>query len=121
LIGYGLWHSIGERLVELYGCAESFAAYRELVQQWGVPIIIGKAFTPIPFKIAAIAAGVAAMDPLSFLVAAVVGRTLHFGMVGVLLTVCGERTVALITRYERPLAIISIVALIGIAAAWFML
>src|SRR5216684_6849328 len=89
LIGWGLWSSVGVRLVEFYGCEQTFAAYQHLVEQWGVAIILTKAFTPIPFKIAAIAAGVASMNPLSFITATIVGRALHFAMVGVLIAVFG--------------------------------
>lgn len=120
LIGYELWSSVGAPLVAFYGYGARFAAFQHLIAVWGVWIIIAKAFTPIPFKIAAIGAGIAAMDPLSFMVAAIVGRTLHFGVVGGLLTVFGEGTVALMARYERPLAIVSVVVLSGLAAAWFL-
>lgn len=120
LIGYELWSNLGAPLVRFYGYGARFAAFQQLIAVWGVWIIIAKAFTPLPFKIAAIGAGIAAMDPLSFMLAAVVGRTLHFGMVGGMLTICGERTIALMTRYERPLAIVSVVVLIGLAAAWFL-
>src|SRR5260370_4859150 len=82
LIGWGLWSSVGVRLVEFYGCEQTFAAYQHLVEQWGVAIILTKAFTPIPFKIAAIAAGGASMNPLSFITAPVVGRAVPFPVVG---------------------------------------
>ena len=61
VIGYGLWNPFGVRLVELYGYGEGFTAYQDLIEQWGVWIIIAKSLTPIPFKIMAIAAGVAAV------------------------------------------------------------
>ena len=67
VIGYGLWSLVGVRLVELYGYGEGFTAYQDLIEQWGVWIIIAKSLTPIPFKIMAIAAGVAAMSPSAFL------------------------------------------------------
>ncbi len=120
LIGYELWRSIGAPLVQFYGYGDRFAAFQHLIAIWGVCIIVAKAFTPIPFKIAAIGAGVAMMDPVSFMVAAVVGRALHFAMVGAVLTACGGRAVALLTRYEGPLAIAAAVALIGLVAAWFL-
>src|SRR4029077_10814040 len=104
MIGYGLWSVIGAPLIEFYGYADGFAAYQRLVDNWGVWIIIAKAFTPLPFKIAAIAAGVAAMNPVSFMVATILGRTLHFAMVGALLVLCGGRILALLARYERPFA-----------------
>jgi membrane protein YqaA with SNARE-associated domain len=120
LIGYGLWSVIGQPLVDFYGYAEGFAAYQRLVANWGVWIIIAKAFTPLPFKIAAIAAGVAAMDPVAFMLASIFGRALHFAMVGGLLVLFGGRILALVERYERPFAVISVVVLIGLAVAFHL-
>jgi membrane protein YqaA with SNARE-associated domain len=117
-IGYWLWNLVGLPLVELYGCQESFASYQRLVAEWGVLIIVVKAFTPIPFKIAAIAAGVAAMNPVAFLVAAVLGRALHFAMVGAVMSFCGTRIMVLISRYERPFAIASVLLLVGLVVAY---
>ena len=105
-------------LVEVYGYTEQFAVYQRLVAEWGVWIIIGKAFTPIPFKIAAIAAGVAAMDPWAFMIAMFVGRTLHFVMVGAMLIWLGDRVMALVIRFERTLAIVSVLVLVGLVAAF---
>ena len=113
LIGYAFWGAVGLPLVELYGYTESFTVYQQLIAEWGVCIIIAKAFTPVPFKIAAIAAGIAAMDPAAFMLATVVGRALHFAMVGAVLLLCGEKVMALIQRYERRLAVISIVIVVA--------
>jgi membrane protein YqaA with SNARE-associated domain len=120
LIGYGLWGVIGAPLIEFYGYVDAFAAYQRLVDEWGFWFIIAKAFTPLPFKIAAIAAGVAAMHPLSFMIAAVLGRTLHFAMVGALLVFYGGRILALVARYERPFAVISVLVLIGLFVAFHL-
>jgi membrane protein YqaA with SNARE-associated domain len=114
VIGYWLWSSIGLPMVEFYGYTENFAAYQRMVAEWGVLVIIAKAFTPVPFKIAAIAAGIAAMDPFAFMFATVVGRALHFVMVGAVLVLCGPKIMALVTRYERPFVIISILVLIAL-------
>jgi len=113
VIGYELWYSIGAKLVELYGYSAAFAKYQHLIEVWGVPIIVAKALTPIPFKIMAIAAGVAAMNPLTFMVAAIGGRALHFAMVGVLVVLLGDKLTVFITRFERPVAIVSALGLIG--------
>jgi len=120
LIGYGLWNIIGLPLVQFYGYVDAFAAYQRLVDDWGFWFIIAKAFTPLPFKIAAIAAGVAAMNPVSFMIAAVLGRALHFAMVGTLLVLYGGRILALVARYERPFAIIAVLAVIGLFVAFHL-
>ena len=113
VIGYGLWALIGQPMVEFYHYQDQFAAFQRLVADWGVWIIIVKAFTPIPFKIAAIAAGIAEMNFFSFMVATVVGRAVHFAMVGAVLAICGPRFMAVVARYERPFAVASVVVVIG--------
>jgi membrane protein YqaA with SNARE-associated domain len=119
-IGYSLWGLAGARLVEFYGYSDGFAAYQGLIGRWGACIIIAKAFTPVPFKIMAIAAGVAAMDPLVFIIATVVGRTLHFATVAVLISLLGDRVSALIASYERPLAVVSVLAVVVLAIAYYL-
>jgi membrane protein YqaA with SNARE-associated domain len=120
LIGYGLWSVIGAPLIDFYGYADGFAAYQRLIDNWGVWIIIAKAFTPLPFKIAAIAAGVAAMDPVSFMIASIFGRALHFAMVGGLLMLFGGRILALVARYEKPFALISILVVVVLVVAFHL-
>jgi membrane protein YqaA with SNARE-associated domain len=102
VIGYGLWSLVGARLVELYGYGDGFTTYQHLIEKWGVWIIIAKSLTPIPFKIMAIAAGVAAMSPSAFLASAVVGRALHFAIVAGLIALWGDRVMVLVSRYGLP-------------------
>ena len=116
-IGYGLWSLVGGRLVELYGYGEGFNAYQHLIEQWGVWIIIAKSLTPIPFKITAIAAGVAAMNPSAFLASAAVGRALHFAIVAALLALWGDRVIALVSGYGRVLAVFFLLILLGLGIA----
>ena len=116
-IGYGLWSLVGGRLVELYGYGEGFNVYQHLIEQWGVWIIIAKSLTPIPFKITAIAAGVAAMNPSAFLAYAAVGRALHFAIVAALLALWGDRVIALVSGYGRVLAVFFLLILLGLGIA----
>ena len=118
VIGYALWSTIGLPLVEFYGYTDNFADYQRLVAEWGVCVIIAKAFTPVPFKIAAIAAGIASMDPLAFILATIVGRALHFAMVGVVLAFCGPRIMTFVARYERPFMLASVLLVIAAAVAY---
>ena len=116
-IGYGLWSLVGGRLVELYGYGEGFNVYQHLIEHWGVWIIIAKSLTPIPFKITAIAAGVAAMNPSAFLASAAVGRALHFAIVAALLALWGDRVIALVSGYGRVLAVFFLLILLGLGIA----
>jgi len=120
LIGYALWSAIGAPLVQVYGYVDAFEMYQRLVHEWGFWIIIGKAFTPIPFMIAAIAAGVAAMPLLPFMIAVTLARGFHFVMVGGLLALFGPRMLAMAARYERPFAIVTVIVLIGLVVAYHL-
>lgn len=105
LVGYGIghlaWSALGQALVDVYGQADNFSRYQHLVENWGVWIIIAKSFTPIPFKFIAIAAGVASMNPMSFIIATAIGRALHFGIIATLVAVLGQRLLQMIKTIER--------------------
>jgi membrane protein YqaA with SNARE-associated domain len=118
LIGYFLWTAIGAPIVEFYGHTHHYLEFQRWVQEWGPLVIIAKALTPIPFKIAAIAAGAAEMNPVVFMLASFAGRALHFAMVALLLFFFGARVMALVARYERPLAVASALALVGLVVVW---
>ena len=121
VIGYELWGVIGAPLMKFYGYVDAFAGYQRLVQDWGFWFIIGKAFTPLPFKIAAIAAGVGAMSPITFVIAAILGRALHFAMVGGLLALYGTRILDILARLERRFAVAAVVLVIGLFVAYHLL
>ena len=118
LIGYFLWTAVGAPIVEFYGHTHHYLEFQRWVHEWGPLVIIAKALTPIPFKIAAIAAGAAEMNPVVFMLASFAGRALHFAMVALLLFFFGARVMALVARYERPLAVASALALVGLAVVW---
>jgi membrane protein YqaA with SNARE-associated domain len=120
IIGYGLWSLVGARLIELYDYGEGFIAYQQLIGQWGAWIIIAKSLTPIPFKITAIAAGVAAMSPSAFLASVAVGRALHFAIVATLIALWGDRVMALVSRYGRVFALFFVLLLLGLAVAYHL-
>jgi membrane protein YqaA with SNARE-associated domain len=124
LVGYGIghlaWATLGQTLVDMYGQADNFQRYQKLVEDWGLWIIIAKSFTPIPFKFIAIAAGVASMNLLTFTIATVIGRTLHFAMIAVLVAFWGQQCLQLIAKYERSVAGVGLLIAIGLGIAYAM-
>jgi membrane protein YqaA with SNARE-associated domain len=124
LVGYGIghlaWATVGHSLVEMYGQAEHFQRYQHMVEKWGLWIIIAKSFTPIPYKFIAIAAGVASMNLLTFTIATVIGRALHFWIITALTVLWGQKMLLLIERYERWLVGLGLLAAIGLGVAYAM-
>jgi membrane protein YqaA with SNARE-associated domain len=120
-VGFWFWESLGTALVEHYGYAAQVADYRETFAQWGVWIIILKSLTPIPFKLVAIAAGLAQMNLWSFALAVVAGRVLHFVMVAGLVRWLGAKGTELLRRYERRAAAIAAIALVALVAGFALI
>jgi membrane protein YqaA with SNARE-associated domain len=111
-IGAEFWEHIGQRMVELYGWTGQFEAFQRVFAEWGLWIIILKAFTPIPFKVAAIAAGLARMDLVIFTLASFASRALHFVLMALLLIWLGPRAHEAIRKYETRTAVVGGVAVV---------
>ena len=118
LVGYAIgaefWDLVGQRLIDFYGWAHQFHTFQTLFDKWGVWIIILKALTPIPFKFAAIAAGVAKMNLVTFACAAFVSRALHFVMIAAFMQWCGPRMMGVIEKYETKAAAVAVILLAGV-------
>jgi len=117
LFGYAIGHyafeAIGRPVLEFYGKTEAFERLRQLFAEYGVWILIIKGMTPIPYKILTIAAGVASMPLLPFVLASIVARAMRFFLVAGLLYFFGEPVREFI---EKRLALVTtgfVVALVG--------
>jgi membrane protein YqaA with SNARE-associated domain len=118
LVGYAIgaefWDLVGQRLIDFYGWAHQFHTFQVLFAKWGVWIIILKALTPIPFKFAAIAAGVVKMNLVTFACASFASRALHFVMIAAFMQWCGPRMMDVIERYETKAAAVAVILLAGV-------
>lgn len=79
--------------------AEPFAAAEAWFAEWGVWAIFVAGFSPIPYKIFTISAGVLHMTLVPFLIASVVGRGARFFLVAALMAWGGERMEGLLRQY----------------------
>ncbi len=77
---------------------------------WAVGIA---GFTPIPYKIFTIAAGIARLNFLRFLAASVVSRSARFFLVAGIIYLFGRQVEGFIDRYFNLLTILFMVLLVG--------
>jgi membrane protein YqaA with SNARE-associated domain len=89
-IGYYLYDAVGLPILKFYGKEHALDSFISFVHDYGVPAVIIKGMTPIPYKIVTIAAGVAKMDLLAFAGASVIARAMRFYLVAGLLYFYGE-------------------------------
>ena len=95
--------------------AEPFAAAETWFAEWGVWAIFVAGFSPIPYKIFTISAGVLHMALMPFVIASAVGRGARFFLVAALMAWGGERMEGLLRQYVDRLGWL-VVALVVAAA-----
>lgn len=98
-IGWGLYDTIGVRLLGWLGMSESFPVAACHLREYGAEIIMIKGATPIPFKLLTITAGFIHMNLVSFVLASLVSRSISFLIVGVLFRLFGRPIKAFIDKY----------------------
>jgi len=103
LLGYAIGHfafELVEPLVREGGrYAEPFAVAEAWFREWGVWAIFIAGFSPIPYKIFTISAGVLHMALLPFVIASTVGRGARFFLVAALMAWGGERMEGVLREY----------------------
>ena len=112
-IGYYLYDAVGLPILKFYGKEHALDAFIAFVHDYGVPAVIIKGMTPIPYKIVTIAAGVAKMNIPAFIGASIVARAMRFYLVAGLLYFFGDPIREFI---EKRLALVTtafVVTLVG--------
>lgn len=89
-IGFFAFESVGQPILEFYGKADSFGEFTQWFNEWGVWILIAKGWTPFPYKVLTITAGVTHMPFFEFMLASVITRAMRFFLVAGLLYYFGE-------------------------------
>ena len=114
-IGWGFWHALDEffyRYIPGF-TPEQFNKVAGLYERYNFWVVFVAAFTPIPYKVITIAAGVFGIGMPMFIVASAIGRGLRFFLVAGLMWKFGEPIVKFIDRYFNLLCIAFTVLLIG--------
>ncbi len=112
-IGYYFYDAIGLPILKFYGREHALDAFIDFVHTYGVPAVIIKGATPIPFKVVTIAAGVAKMDLPAFIGASIIARAMRFYLVAGLLYFFGEPIREFIERRLTLVTTVFVVVLVG--------
>ncbi|PIE66639.1 MAG: cytochrome B [Deltaproteobacteria bacterium] len=113
LIGWQFMAAAGSRIVDFYGLADKVSYIGELYNTYDAWAVGIAGFTPIPYKVFTIAAGMFKINFTVFLVASVAARSARFFIVGGLIYWFGPRIQRFIDRYFDLLAVIFTVLLVG--------
>ena len=112
LIGWKFMALIGSRIVELYGLTPKVETIEILYNKYDAWAVGIAGFTPIPYKVFTISAGMFQINFLVFVIASFVSRSARFFLVGGLIYTFGPQIQRFIDKYFNLLATVFTVLLI---------
>jgi len=120
-IGFFLWSAISAWVYTNLGglglSEENFAKFQNWYDKYDFWIVFTCGFTPLPYKVCTISAGIAAINFPGFVIASVLSRSARFFMVAGLFGWKGESIRPFIEKYFNILSLVFVAVLIGGFAA----
>ncbi len=117
-IGHALFELIAMPLIALYKYEAAFAQFRTMYDQYGIWVVAIGGFTPVPYKVVAIASGAASFSVPLFILSIFLARGARFFLVAWLLRTYGERMRRFI---EQRLALLTTLGVLGVVAGFAVL
>ena len=117
-IGIALFESIGSWLISTLHLEQGFADVEKIYSEQSFWAVFAAAFTPIPYKIFTIAAGVFRVNFPGFVLASLFGRGLRFFAVAGLAATLGKKYKDQIERYIDIISLV-LLAIIVIGLVFF--
>lgn len=122
IIGAGLQDTVGNWIITTYHLQEEFANLAGIYAEYTFFAVLLAGFTPIPYKLFSIAAGVFAINFPLFVLASIFGRGGRFFLVSYLMHHFGKRYKDKIEKYIDILGFAFVfLVIIGIVAVQYLL
>ena len=121
MLGYGIglfaFEQVGQPMLEFYGYVEKFSVFQDKYAQWGAWAVFIAGVTPFPYKVITILSGVAALNPVVFIIASILARGIRFFLVAGILWKFGDPMRDFI---ERRLGLLTVVFCILLAGGFIL-
>jgi membrane protein YqaA with SNARE-associated domain len=113
MLGYLFWDYSKEFFFAYFFKPEAFEMVIQQFKDNAFVAVFMASFTPIPYKVFAVAGGVAHISFLTFFLASLVGRSLRFFLIGGVLYFYGPKIREYLDKYFDRITIISSVVLVA--------
>lgn len=100
VLGYVIGHYLFDILLKSHIDLNIFNEIKSMFTEYGIWTIVVLGFTPIPYKLGTIGAGIFGMLFIPFVLASIIGRGLRFYLVAFLTEKYGIKTINLIKENE---------------------
>ncbi|PIR70494.1 MAG: cytochrome B [Candidatus Niyogibacteria bacterium CG10_big_fil_rev_8_21_14_0_10_42_19] len=112
-IGFVFYETAGKLIIESYGLTEQVAFVGKYYSDNLFFAVFGAAFTPIPYKVFTISAGLFKTSFWVFMAASFLGRSLRFFLVSLLMYVFGLKMEKFIKKYFGILSLMFFILLVA--------
>lgn len=115
LLGYWLFEAAVLPMIEAFGYQTKFEMIKEWFREWDFWIVFLAGFSPIPYKLFTVTAGVMHMALAPFMLASIISRSARFFLVAGLMRWGGQRMEDKLRQYVEWLGwavVLAVVALI---------
>lgn len=112
-IGWSLYETVGRLIVSTYNLQGAMDIIGQKYAENAFLTVFTAAFTPIPYKVITIAAGLFRIPLVTLTVASVVGRGARFFLVAGVLRIFGERIERTVEKYFDIFSIVFVLLLVG--------
>lgn len=99
LLGVYLYEPVVLPFIEMMGYQSKLETIVSYFNEYGIWIVFLAGFTPIPYKLFTVSAGMLSMAFLPFLIASAIGRSMRFYLVAGILYFGGEKMESKIRKY----------------------
>ncbi len=117
-VGATVWHHISSFFFQHIFSEQLFHSVGQVYREWGFWAIFTAAFTPVPYKVFTITAGVFEISFLKFILASLIGRGARFFLVATLIWFFGQSVRRFIDKYFNLITLAVLAVLLG---AFFLL
>ncbi|HWP92618.1 MAG TPA: VTT domain-containing protein [Thermodesulfobacteriota bacterium] len=111
-IGWGIWEIVDDFFLTYVFSSDAFLYVSRKYEQNAFLAILGAAFTPIPYKVFTVAAGVFKIDIFVFILASAIGRSARFFIEGGLIYFFGAGIKTFIDKYFNILVTLFFILLV---------
>ncbi|MBC8549842.1 MAG: DedA family protein [Candidatus Brocadiales bacterium] len=112
-IGYQFFEYVGRPIINFYHITEVFDSVSEKYRSNAFASIAVAGFTPIPYKVFTIAAGVCKINIFTLILASALSRSARFFLVAGLFYIFGPKIKTFIEKYFNILSIVFVILLIS--------
>ncbi|KIH77403.1 membrane protein YqaA, SNARE-associated domain [Geoalkalibacter ferrihydriticus] len=118
LLGFGMWHALDSFFYTYIPgfSPEGFVQVQELFERYNFWVVFSAGFTPVPYKLITVGAGVFHINVPIFVLASVVSRSLRFFLVAWFIYRFGPPVRVFIEKYFNFLALVFFILLV--AGVW---